>query len=96
MIEHCVLIKLKPGDEDRASEICKALNGLKDKIPEIVEFSAGENISERSGGYQLGLRSLFHNQSDLDAYIKHPEHISVVETMILPFKEDVVVLDYTR
>lgn len=94
MIEHIVLIKVKPEFEDKIDEICGALKGLKEKIPEIVEISAGRNFSKRQQGFQVGLRSLFKSEDDLNTYSSHPAHVSLVESLIAPAKEDVIALDY--
>lgn len=94
MIEHIVLIKLKPESEDKIDQISEALRALKGKIPEIVEISAGRNFSARHQGFQMGLRSLFKSKEDLETYASHPAHVEVLEKMIAPAKADVIALDY--
>jgi len=96
MIEHIVLIKVKPEFEPKIDEICSALNCLKAKIPEIIEISAGRNVSSRHQGYQIGLRSLFKSIEDLETYSKHPAHVELVETLIVPAKDDLIALDFHR
>lgn len=96
MIEHIVLIKLKPEFEAKIDEICSALNSLKSKIPEIIEICAGRNISNRHQGYQMGLRSLFKSKEDLETYSKHPAHVELVETLLIPAKDDLIALDFHR
>ena len=96
MIEHIVLIKVKPEFENSIDEICLALNGLKDKIPQILEISAGRNFSKRQQGFQFGLRSLFETREDLAIYSDHPAHQEVVTKLIAPVKDDVIALDFER
>ena len=96
MIEHIVLVKVKPEFEGSIDEICNALTGLKEKIPEIVEISAGRNFAGRSQGFQFGLRSLFKSKDDLQTYNDHPAHQDLVKTMIAPVKEDVIAFDFER
>ena len=96
MIEHIVLIKVKEEFENKIDEICSALNALQEKIPEIVEISAGRNFSGRQQGFQLGLRSLFQSPDDLAVYSDHPAHVEVVKNLIAPVKEDVIALDFER
>jgi len=95
MIIHIVLFKWK--EETAPEAIAKAmenLRGLKDKIPEILEISCGENFSERAKGFQHGLLVKFSDRSALDAYQPHPAHQEVVQNLIKPIVAEVLALDY--
>ncbi|SMF13957.1 Dabb family protein [Pseudobacteriovorax antillogorgiicola] len=96
MIEHIVLVKVKPEFEGRIDEICSALNDLKNKIDVIVDISAGRNVSARHQGFQMGLRSLFKTHEDLAVYQDHPAHVEVLTQLIGPAKDDVIALDFER
>ena len=95
MIEHIVLFKW---NEDAAPEaIQTAMDGLKalrHKIPGIVDLTCGENFSDRNKGFQTGLVVRFQDRKALEAYIPHPLHQQVVQTLIAPIRVDVIAVDY--
>lgn len=95
MIEHVVLFKLKPGTStgERQTAI-QALKALRGQIEGIVDLTCGENFSERSQGYHIGLVVRFRDRASLDAYLPHPAHRGAVEQHIQPIREDVIVVDY--
>ncbi|NEO60818.1 MAG: Dabb family protein [Moorea sp. SIO4G2] len=95
MIEHIVLFKWK---EDASPDaIALAMNGLlamKDQIPEILELSCGENFSQRSQGFQHGLRVQLLDCDALSTYADHPVHQEVIEKYIKPILGDIIAVDY--
>jgi hypothetical protein len=95
MIEHLVLLKLKP-DASAAEEeqMVKALKSLSKFIPVIRELSCGRNTGDRNQGFTHGLRVRFESAADLEAYIDHPEHKRVVDECLTPVIDDVIVVDY--
>jgi hypothetical protein len=95
MVEHVVLFKLKAGTtaaQKRAA--MEALRGLKEQIDGIVDLTCGENFSERSQGYEIGLVVRFRDRAALEAYLPHPAHRGAVEQHIHPIRADVIVVDY--
>ena len=82
MIDHLVFLAVR---EDASSEdvedLISSIRGLKDTVPGVVDLSAGENFSERSGGYTHGLFVRFESREDLQGYMKHPDHLAVVEKL---------------
>jgi hypothetical protein len=95
MIEHVVLFKLKSETTtaERQAAI-RALKGLREQIEGIVDLTCGENFSERSQGFEIGLVVRFRDRAALDAYIPHPVHRGAVEQYIHPVRADVIVVDY--
>jgi hypothetical protein len=95
MIEHVVLFKLRPGTStaERQAAI-EALKALRNQIEGIVDLTCGENFSERSQGYGIGLVVRFRDRTALDTYIPHPAHRGAVEKYIHPIREEVIVVDY--
>ena len=95
MIEHIVLFKLKasasPGQK---AAMLEALLSLKDRIPGLVQTSAGVNFSDRADGYTHGFVARFKDRAALEAYLPHPAHLAVVETQVNPLKEAVLAVDY--
>ena len=95
MIVHIVLFKWKEETAPEAiAEVMENLRGLKDKIPEILEISCGENFSERAKGFQHGLLVKFSDRPALDAYQPHPAHQEVVQNLIKPIAAEILALDY--
>jgi hypothetical protein len=82
MVDHLVFLAVRedasPEDiEDLISSIWR----LKDSVPGVVDLTVGENFSERSGGYTHGLFVRFESVEDLQGYMKHPDHLAVVEKL---------------
>ncbi len=85
MINHVVLFKLKqfPAGEKKSviAEVKALLEGLKDKIEELVYIEVGVNYELDSKSYDLALISHFRSIADLDRYRVHPAHMEVVKRM---------------
>ena len=97
MIEHLVLFKFKESTtEDSKNNMLEKLLNLKNEIKEIREISCGENFTDRSKGFEFGLRVLFDSKDDLNTYAVHPAHVAVVEEIIKPIISDIIALDYVR
>jgi hypothetical protein len=95
MIEHIVLFKLRPEASDSVKEAMLGhLLGLKDRVPGIVQVSAGKNFSSRAQGYTHGFVVRFKTRADLDAYLVHPAHTAVVEQDVKPISEGVLAFDF--
>ncbi len=95
MIEHIVLFKLKTdAPESRKEEMLRVLLALREKIPGIVQASAGVNFGDRARGFTHGFVARFQDRAALDAYLPHPAHQAVVEFHVKPLSEGVLVLDY--
>jgi hypothetical protein len=79
MIDHLVLLAAKAdASPEDIEDLIASIRGLKDTVPGIVDLSAGENFSSRSGGYTHGLFVRFESAEDLQGYLKHPDHLAVV------------------
>jgi hypothetical protein len=82
MIDHLVFLAVR---EDASSEeiedLISSLRGLKDSVPGVVDLTVGENFSERSGGYTHGMFVRFESREGLQGYMKHPDHLAVVEKL---------------
>lgn len=85
MINHVVLFKIKqfPAEEKKAviAEVKALLEGLKDKIEELVYIEVGANYELDSKNYDLALISHFHSIEELESYRVHPAHLEVVKRM---------------
>jgi hypothetical protein len=96
VLRHIVNLKYK--EEVTEREINKAIKGFKDlqnKIPEIIGFEWGSNISKEghSKGFTHSFILTFKNEKDRDIYLSHKDHVALVEK-VGPFIEDVLVMDF--
>lgn len=95
MIEHIVLFRCK---KETSHEIkngfIAAARGMPSVIPEILHFSAGENWSERSDGYELALTCRFVDKETLAIYQNHPVHQTFIQEWVKPNIEKVLAVDY--
>ncbi len=95
MVEHAVLFKVRAGTPAEAvAAMIAGLRGLRSQVPGVVDLTAGTNFSDRSKGYTHGLVVRFTDKTALDGYLPHPAHRDVVERLIRPIIEDVLVVDY--
>ncbi len=95
MIEHVLLLRWKEDATQEAIATAFAeLRKLKDKIPGILDFSCGENFSERAKGFTHGLVLRFADRAALEAYFPHPEHQRVVQKYINPIRAETLVFDF--
>lgn len=95
MIEHLVLIKFsEETTKNQKIEAVKRLNGMKDKINEIIELKAGLNFSKRNQGYDLGVTVKIENLDALEAYLKHQEHEAVKNYLKKIGHIDTIALDF--
>ena len=97
MLEHLVLFKFK--QEASAPQIDEAISQLQQlpsKIDDIIELSCGKNFSDRSQGFEYGLRVLLKDNEALERYQKHESHVNVVENNVKPILESILAVDYIR
>lgn len=95
MIDHLVFFKFKPEvSPEQRLEVAKALVGLKGIIPGVRDITCGENFTFRSQGHQLGLLVRLTDKAALDTYQNHPAHQAIVVSMIRPFVENIMAVDY--
>ena len=94
MVSHVVLLKIKSNIPlHEITSLTDALIGLKRSIPELIDMQAGINFSQRSKGFDIMLISQFNTKEDLNLYMNHPAHRTVVEKYIQPIREDLIVGD---
>ncbi len=82
MIDHLVFLAVREdASPEDIEDLISSIRGLKDTVPGVVDLTVGENFSERSGGYTHGLFVRFESAEDLQRYMKHPDHLAVVEKL---------------
>jgi antibiotic biosynthesis monooxygenase (ABM) superfamily enzyme len=82
MIDHLVFLAVRDdASPEDIEDLISSIRGLKATVPGVVDLTVGENFSERSGGYTHGLFVRFESVEDLQGYMKHPDHLAVVEKL---------------
>src|SRR5215475_13166861 len=86
-LQHVVSFKFKPtASAEDIKKVENAFRDLKTKIPQIVTFEWGTNVSKE--GHDKGFTHCFilsfKSEKDRDAYINHPEH-KAFGKMLHPF-----------
>ncbi|MBK8482163.1 MAG: Dabb family protein [Proteobacteria bacterium] len=95
MVEHIVWFKLRAqAPEADKQRLMAELVALKERIPGIIEASAGADYSGRAAGYTHGFVARFVDRAALEAYHPHPAHRTVVERYVEPISEGVLALDF--
>ena len=99
MVKHVILWTLK--DEFSAEEkenikkgIKEGLEGLKGKIPGLLEIKVNAYGRLDSSNADLMLDSTFENAQALKSYSKHPEHVAVADSKVRPFSAARTCLDF--
>lgn len=93
---HMVSFKFKPdAGAAKVKEVEEAFAALKAKIPQIVSFEWGTNVSpeKHDKGFTHGFILTFNSAADRDAYLVHPDH-EAFGKLVGPVLADVFVIDF--
>ena len=98
MIKHVILWKIKEEisleEKEQIKEgIKEGLEGLKDKVPGIVEIKVNTKGLPSSNA-DVMLDSTFESEEALKNYAVHPEHAKVADNNVRPYMEVRMCLDY--
>ena len=98
MVKHIILWTLKEMDESQKEAvkagIKEGLEGLKGKIPGLVDIKVITGGRLPSSTADLMLDSTFETEEALKAYSKHPEHLAVADSKVRPFTASRACLDF--
>ena len=97
MIQHIVLLKLKPdATAEQKAALLDGLIALKDKISGIESVSGGDDNSPegKQHGFNWGFVMTFADADARDAYLPHPDHKALGQQLLRPIVDDVLVFDY--
>ena len=95
-LRHVVAFKFKDtATKEKIKEAEDAFRGLKGKIPEIVAYEWGTNVSpeKHDKGFTHGFILTYKSEKDRDAYLVHPEHKKFGQ-LLGPILGDVFVIDF--
>jgi hypothetical protein len=96
MLRHLVVFQWKPDTPaEKIREIEETFCSLPAKIPEIIDFEWGTDVSVQ--GFDKGFTHVFvvtvASEEDRDIYLPHPEHANFL-AVSRPHVENLLVLDY--
>jgi Stress responsive A/B Barrel Domain len=77
MIRHIVLFKLRSGfsfEDNDVQEAEQMARQVGDEVPELKEWQAGRNISERDIAYDFAVVGVVADEPALERYMGHPFH----------------------
>ena len=98
MVKHVIIWTLKEeySEQEKADikrGIKEGLEGLKDKVPGIVEIKVyTEGLA--SSNTDLMLDTTFTDEEALKGYAVHPEHVAVANSKVRPFTKLRSCFDY--
>jgi hypothetical protein len=95
-LNHVVSFKFKStASPDDIKKVETAFRDLKTKIPQIVSYEWGTNVSKEKHdkGFTHCFILSFKSEKDRDAYIDHPEH-KAFGKLLHPYLDDVFVIDF--
>ena len=95
-LRHVVAFKFKPEITPEQMEQTTAhFHSLKSKIPEIIEFEGGADISfeKKKGKFTHCFVVTVNNEKDLAIYGGHPDHKAFSKS-VDPMLAEVMVVDY--
>jgi quinol monooxygenase YgiN len=95
-VRHVVLFKFKDdATPDQVHAVENAFRELPHKIPGILDYEWGTNISPENlaAGYTHCFFLTFKDEAARDAYLPHPAHKDF-GTLLHPYLDKVLVIDY--
>ena len=98
MVKHIILWKLKETSDSEKESVKKGikegLEGLKGKIPGLIDIKVNTEGRLASSTADLMLDSTFESAEALKGYSKHPEHVAVADSKVRPYTASRSCLDY--
>jgi hypothetical protein len=98
-LRHVVLFSFKPeATTEQIDTVVRDFATLKDKIPGIVSYECGTNVSPEglNDGFTHCFTLTFANAGDRDVYLKHPAHQEFVGTLGTALARSLVVDYWTK
>ncbi len=98
MVKHIILWTLKEMSDAEKTDVKKGikegLEGLKGKIPGLLDIKVLAEGRLESSTADLMLDSSFESFEALKGYSKHPEHVAVADSKVRPFTASRACLDF--
>jgi hypothetical protein len=94
VIQHIVLLKLKPGTtEDQVREAFSHADGLPNEIPGVESLTIGRNRGESDHGYTHALSVQLADESALQRYLGHPAREQYIADHLAPIEAERIEID---
>lgn len=94
MVQHIVLIKLKPGiTDDQVMEVFRAGEHLANDTEGMVEFGIGLDRSNPSHGFTLASVLKFTDDESLRTYLDDPARRDYLAEHVAPITEERIEID---
>ncbi|ANW96459.1 stress protein [Wenyingzhuangia fucanilytica] len=96
VLRHVVNLKyIETATKEEIENAVEGFKALKNKIPEILDFEWGVNISKEghSKGFTHCFFVTFKDEASRDIYLNHKDHLALV-AKVGPLLADVLVMDY--
>jgi hypothetical protein len=93
MVKHIVMFKLKESSPENLDLVLSTLRGLEGKIETLRLIEVGLDCNESERAYDIVLTTHFDDKAGLAAYVSHPSHLPVSDTMRALCSNSIVV-DY--
>ena len=98
MVKHIILWTLKEMSDSEKESVKKGikdgLEGLKGKIPGLIDIKVNTEGRLASSTADLMLDSTFENAEARKGYSKHPEHVAVADSKVRPYTASRSCLDF--
>ncbi len=95
MFRHVILFQFKTDATDVAiEEMFQKIGALQKVIPDILDYSWGENQWLDKEGFTHGFVMSFGSKESRDTYQNHEAHQLVVNEFVIPLMERASVFDY--
>lgn len=96
MLEHIVLLRLKPGaTPQQVQTMGEKLREMAGRVPGVVEVVAGRNVSPegKHQGYDYVLLVRLKDEAARDAYLENEFHRHVAVEYVAPLVDEIIVAD---
>jgi hypothetical protein len=94
VIQHIVLMKVKPGTTDEQIEAAfEAGSELPDEIPGLQKLTYGRDRAEPAHGFSLASVVQLADEEALEAYLNHPKRNEYLERHVDPLIEERIEVD---
>ena len=93
MLKHIVMFKLKEKSPENLELALSTLRGLEGKIETLRMIEVGLDFNKSERAYDIVLTTHFDDEAGLAAYVSHPHHLPVIDTMRALCSSSIVV-DY--